>query len=183
MRRGSDSRPIARPHALTRQPKRLQRSPDERVIEALRLLPHGLFILTAAHDQSRGAVLVNWVQPCSFTPPMVVIAMPLGRAVEPLILDSKHFALCQVAAGDRFLQRILRNDVVPGEDPLVSILTTKSPCGAPIVERAISYLECELVRHMDIEGDCSLFVGRIHGGRILNAEEPAVRYGSNGHRR
>jgi flavin reductase (DIM6/NTAB) family NADH-FMN oxidoreductase RutF len=154
---------------------------DGSTLEALRLIPSGVFVLTAAHDQSRGAALVKWVLPCSINPPMVVVAMPLGQAVEPLIRDSRSFVLCQVSAGDRFLQRKLGHRFVPGEDPLVSILTTKAPSGSPIIDRALSYLDCELVRHLDIEGDCGLFIGLIRDGRVIHAEEPAVRYGSNGH--
>jgi flavin reductase (DIM6/NTAB) family NADH-FMN oxidoreductase RutF len=151
------------------------------LLEALRLIPCGVFILTAAHDHSRGAALVRWVQACSINPPMVLVAMPLGQAVEPLVRDSRSFALCQVGAGDRFLPRKLSHRVVPGEDPLVSILTTKAPSGSPIIDRALSYLDCELVRHLDIEGDCGLFIGLVRGGSVLHTEEPAVRYGSNGH--
>lgn len=157
------------------------RGANASLIAAMRLIPCGVFILTAAHDHARGAALVRWIQACSLNPPMVLVAMPLGQAVEPLVRDSRSFALCQVAAADRFLPRKLSHRVVPGEDPLVSILTTKAPSGSPIIDRALSYLDCELVRHLDIEGDCGLFIGLVRSGSILHTEEPAVRYGSNGH--
>jgi flavin reductase len=147
---------------------------------AFSLIPSGVFVVTSAHDDGRGAAVVRWVQPCSTHPPMVVIAMPLGQSVEPFIRNSHRFALCQISARDRLIERTLSEPAAPTEDPLISLATQTSPSGSPVIDRSVCYFDCELVRHIDIEADCALFVGLIHYARVLTDETPALNFGVNG---
>ncbi len=77
-------------------------------------IPSGLFILTTACDGLRQGVLAMWVQRCAIEPPMVMVAIPKGQPVEPLILDSRGFALCQISVNDRFLLRKFAPDGARG---------------------------------------------------------------------
>lgn len=149
---------------------------------AINLIPSGVFVLTAAHEHSRSGVLVRWVQQCSVVPPMVMVALPLGQAIEPLIRDSRSFALCQIGSDDRFTERKFATPASPGEDPLVAMVRYSAPSGSPIIERAVSYLDCELIRHIDIEADYGLYVGLVRHGEVLNNARPAVHLGFNGSR-
>src|SRR5437870_7906054 len=99
---------------------------------ALGQIPGGLFVLTSTFEGRNSAVLVKWVQPCSSNPPMVMVALATGQAVEPLIRDSRFFTLSQISADDRFLLRKfngqcadagvaehLQRENEPSEDPLI----------------------------------------------------------------
>ncbi len=141
---------------------------------ALGQIPAGLFVLTAAYDGSRSGVLVKWVQQCALTPPMVMVAMARGVAVEPLIRDSRGFALCQISPEDRLLQRKFATAPGQRDDSFVSLATTAAPSGSPIIERAIGFLDCEVVRHIDLESDHGLYVGLVRGGGMLNSGKPAM---------
>ena len=44
----------------------------------------------------------------------------------------------------------------------------------------MSYLDCELIRKLDLESDHRLFVGRVHEACLLNDSDPAIRFGLNG---
>ncbi len=141
---------------------------------ALGRIPSGQFILTAAYEGARSGVLVGWVQQCATNPPMVMLALATGLPVIPLIRDSRAFALCQIGAEDRFLARKFASIPEHGEDPFVTLATSTSRGGCPIVLRAMCFLECELVRHVDLESDFGLYVGLVRDGGILNNGEPAV---------
>ena len=108
---------------------------------ALGLIPSGLYAMTSAFEGERSAVLVSWVQQCSFEPPMVAVASPKGRPIAPLIRDSHSFGLCQFRRDDQFLLRTLsREDSDPREvlDPIrCETLTTGSPC----ITRATAVLD------------------------------------------
>src|SRR5205823_5499630 len=54
---------------------------------AIAQIPGGLFVLTATFEGRRSGILVKWAQPCSNNPPMVMVALATGQAVEPLIRD------------------------------------------------------------------------------------------------
>lgn len=144
-------------------------------------MPGGLFVMTAACEGHAGAVLVKWVQPCSDTPPMVMVAINRGQHIEPLLRNSRSFVLCQISESDRFLLRkFTQTDEVPDEDPLVAMMTTSAPSGAPIVDRAMTYLDCEIIRHVELESDFRIYVGQVHAGAVLNHGTPAVQFGGNG---
>ncbi len=164
--------------------------------QAVALIPRGRFIMTAAFDEHRAGVLVQYVQLCAPEPPHVAVSMLRGQSLEPLMRDSRAFALCQISADDRFLERKFQpNEGLPGtrqcatgeigeeviEDQFVSIPVRPAPSGSPIIERAMSWLDCELVRTVDLDPDHRLYVGRVTAGGVLNAKcSPAVVFGVNG---
>jgi len=150
------------------------------VTQAIQRIPGGLFLLTAAYDGARSAVLVKWVQQCAKTPPLIMAAVSTGLAVVPLIRDSHGFALCQLSEEDRFLARKFECAPEHGDDPFDALPTWTAPSGAPIVRRALAWLDCEVIRHIDLESDHGLYVGLVRAGGILNDGRPAVRYGGNG---
>jgi flavin reductase (DIM6/NTAB) family NADH-FMN oxidoreductase RutF len=143
-------------------------------------IPCGLFVLTSAYNGVRSGVLTRWVQPCSAEPPHVMVAVERGSAVEPLIRDSHHFALCQIADGDRLLLRTFSTPPERGEDPFVALPAHATPTGSPVIERALGYLDCELVRHIVLDADYRVYVGQVHRGAIMSDGTPAVEVAGNG---
>lgn len=152
----------------------MQEPAPNSIASALAEIPSGLFVLTARHDESRTGVLVNWVQQCSHDPPMVIVVLRKGHPVEPLIRDSRVFALCQLDASDLLLRR--KFDGIPdhGEDLFMSVPTTTGPLGSPVLERARAWVECELSRHVDLECDYEVYVGLVRaGGRMACSQATA----------
>ncbi|MHC4220492.1 MAG: flavin reductase family protein, partial [Planctomycetota bacterium] len=138
-------------------------------------IPCGRFILTAAYKDARMGVLVDWVQQCASSPLMIVAAVATGLPVVPLIRDSRCFVLCQICADDRLLEKKFAGLPAHGDDPFDTLATTAAPSGSPILRRALSFLDCEVVRHIDLESDFGLYVGRVRAGGMLNGGTPLVR--------
>jgi flavin reductase (DIM6/NTAB) family NADH-FMN oxidoreductase RutF len=148
---------------------------------AMAQMPGGLFVMTAACDGRSGAVLARWVQPCSDNPPMVMVALNRGQHIEPLLRNSRVFGLCQISESDRFLLRkFAQSEEMRDEDPLVAMMTSTAPSGAPIIERAMTFLDCEIIRHVELESDYRIYVGQVHAGALLNQGTPAIQFGGNG---
>lgn len=148
--------------------------------DAVDLIPSGLFLITAAHEGVRSGVLIRWVQRCSQKPNMVTVALPKGMPVEPLIRDSRHFAICQISAEDVFLQRKFATIPERSDDPFVALNVETAPSGSPVVSRAMNYLDCELITHIEFESQFRLYVGQVQHAAVLNQAKPAVYYGENG---
>lgn len=153
---------------------------DLELTRAIGQIPRGRFILTAAYNDTRTGVLVDWVQQCAEHPVMIVAAVATGLPVVPLIRDSHGFALCQIAVDDRLLEKKFASPPAHDDDPFDTLATTIAPSGSPILRRALSFLDCEVVRHIDLETDYGLYVGRVRAGGILNGGTPLVRAGGNG---
>jgi flavin reductase (DIM6/NTAB) family NADH-FMN oxidoreductase RutF len=141
--------------------------PDPR-LAALALIPHGAFVLTAAHGETRGGILARWVQQVSSNPPLVVVAIEKGQPLSPIIRDARRFALCQLAPDDRVLRRMFEADRPDATDLFLGIPTMTAPGGAPVPLKAMCWLDCELTRHLDVEGNCELYIGLVESGGVLH---------------
>jgi len=130
---------------------------------ALGLLPFGRYLLTAAYDGTRGGVLVSWVQPCAHEPALIAVAARRGHCVEPLVRDSRCFAICVVREGDRLIERKFQAPMPPDEsgDLFDSLEVETLSTGSPIVMRCLVAYDCEVVRHFDLEADHELYIGRV----------------------
>jgi flavin reductase (DIM6/NTAB) family NADH-FMN oxidoreductase RutF len=147
--------------------------------EVLGEIPSGVFVLSTAFDGLRSGLLASWVQRCSLEPPMVMVAIPKGQAVEPLILNSRSFVLCRIRPDDRFVVRKFASAPERTEDPFVAISTKSAPSGGPIIDRAASFLDCQVIRHIELESDHRVYVGQVTTAGRLNGVQPGV----NGHAR
>lgn len=133
------------------------------VDQAQLLIPSGKFVLTSQHEDRRAGILVHWVQRVCVEPPMLSVAVAKGKAIMPLISESRKFALCQIGEGERLMQRKFSGESDLSDDPFLGqdLLPSKLG-GVPILSGSLAYFECELTCHMDVEGDHDLFVGQVH---------------------
>lgn len=139
------------------------------IARAFQRIPAGLYVLTAEHDEHRMGTLVSFVQRVSREPAMVSVAVPKGESILPLISESRHFGLCQIPAADRVMRRKFAPAAQQqGGDPFLGLeMSSGLLPRVPVLTCSLSYIECELMRHMDVEGDHDLFIGLVKaaGGR------------------
>ena len=150
---------------------------------ALDLLPAATCIMTAAFENRRTGIMVSRVMKCSDEPACVAVAVPTGRKLAMYIRDSHAFALNLVDRSQRLLMRKFGDeDSVPGASPtaggdpfdLLEVRTLVT--GSPVLARAIVGLDCEVVRHYDLEADHEIYIGLVlaaHFGAAVNPVAPA----------
>ncbi len=136
------------------------------VEQALALLPQALCVMTSAFDGGRAGVLVSRVMPCADEPLFVCVAARKGHSVAPLIRDAHAFGLCLIDESQRLLVRKFAPDAPEVEDPFDSLSSITLATGAPLLERSRAMLDCEVVRHFDLEADHELYVGQVLAGRV-----------------
>jgi flavin reductase (DIM6/NTAB) family NADH-FMN oxidoreductase RutF len=148
---------------------------------ALGAIPSGQYILTAAFEDRRLGALVGWVQQCCFDPPMVMISIQKGTPIMPLISESRQFALCQLGKDDGRLARKFGGQTDLGDDPFLGQPLIKPVMAKlPIIATSKSYMECELVCHMDVEGDHDIFVGVLRNAGYSEPFDPMVHLRDDG---
>lgn len=146
--------------------------PELTVIDrAMRTLPSGHFLLTAAFESARAGQIVQWAQACASEPRLVCIAARKGHSVEPLIRDSHAFALCTLAPDDRFVLRKFSGDHPPDEggDPFDAVDVERLATGSPVLRRCVCALDCVVVRHFDLEADHEIYIGEVVAGKFHGA--------------
>jgi len=145
------------------------------VVELLDAIPSGRFLITSRFGDMRSAALVRWVQQCAVHPPMVVVAIEKGQALSPIIRDSRNFALCRVADDDPLIDRLFQ--VLPdhGRDPFLGVPHCSTPSMCPVPSRALWWLDCEMIRHLDIESDHEMWVAGVHHFGKLQPDRVVAR--------
>ena len=138
----------------------------DEVGRALALLTRGLFLMTAGFQNKRSGAVVRWVQPCAESPAMVCVALRTGHTIKTIIRDSRCFALCAIE-DDPTLMRKFGAERTPEQtvDPFDWLEVERMVTGSPVLKRSAPVLDCEVVRHLDLEADHSLYIGRIVGAR------------------
>lgn len=152
----------------------------ERIGKALGRVPQSLYVMTSQFEDRALGVMVSWVQQVGFDPPMVMVALGKGRPIIPLLHDSHGFAICQIAKSDKLTLRRFAKGADDWENPFDGIEIIRSETGSPIVKKSLAYLDCELVRHLDVEGDHDLYIGLVRDGDRLADEEPIVHLRESG---
>ncbi|MFQ5934302.1 MAG: flavin reductase family protein, partial [Dehalococcoidia bacterium] len=128
---------------------------------ALRMIPYGLYVLTAeGKDGSVAAATVNWLTQSSFSPPQVVIGVKADSGAHSIIKESGTFAVNVLGKGQQglafnfFKSHEREGDTVGGET------FEKGATGAPLLLNAPAWFECKLTDTIE-KGDHSIFVGEV----------------------
>lgn len=152
----------------------------QKIGKALAQIPCSLYVMTACHENRSRGVLVGWVQQVSFEPPMVLVALRKGRHIVPLIHDSHSFALCQLSISDKLSLRRFQESVDPEVDQFQGLDVIRAVTHSPILARAVAYMDCELVRHFDIDADHDLYIGHIRDAGVSENGTPIFRTREDG---
>jgi flavin reductase (DIM6/NTAB) family NADH-FMN oxidoreductase RutF len=139
---------------------------------ALRMIPYGLYVLTAADKSGArvAAATVNWVTQVAFEPPLVVVGVKTDSHAHPLIKETKAFALNVLGKGQQamaftfFKPAELSGDTISGQP------FRRGSTGAPLLSNAPAFVECALETTVE-RGDHSIFVGRVVEAGVAKAPD------------
>jgi flavin reductase (DIM6/NTAB) family NADH-FMN oxidoreductase RutF len=137
---------------------------------ALRMIPYGLYVLTAEGPDGIAAATVNWVTQASFAPPLVAVGVKTDSHAHALIKQTNAFALNvlgknQQALAYTFFKPAERQGSSISGEPFRAGST-----GSPILANAPAYVECRLVGTVE-KGDHSVFVGEVVDAGVAKQPE------------
>ncbi|GIW74138.1 MAG: hypothetical protein KatS3mg103_0660 [Phycisphaerales bacterium] len=154
---------------------------DANQIEAMReacdRLPSNLFVLTSAYDQLRAGTLVVGVHRCATEPLLLSVPVRRGHPINPLIRDSRAFAVCSIDPQDRAMRRrfAFHPSAEERHDPFDALAVLSLRTGSPILRSSALAFDCEVLRHVDMEADHELYIGRVVAVRVAGEPPPALR--------
>jgi flavin reductase (DIM6/NTAB) family NADH-FMN oxidoreductase RutF len=142
------------------------------VLEVLAQLPCGQFVLSGAYEGKRAGVLVRSVIQCASEPPLVCVCMEKGHWVSPIIRDSHHFGLSRIPPTDKLMLRKFSDAARPRDgDPFDCLQVERLVSATPLLSRASLIIDCEVVRHLDLEADTEMFIGRVLNAKLRDIAE------------
>ena len=148
---------------------------------ALRMVSYGLYVVTSASADDRGAFLCNWLTQCSFEPPLIVVAVENEAHSLKVMRAAGRFAVSVLETGQRELAGWFGRHSDKVGDKLANRELLATPSGFPLLPEALAWWECTITA-ITPSGDHQLVVaevidaGVIREGTPLQLKETGFRY-------
>lgn len=141
--------------------------------KVLRMIPYGLFVVTARHGGQAGAATIDWVTQASFEPPMVVACLRADSYIYELVRQSRRLALHPLGQGQKDFAAAFFKHVSADASQINGHGYTLSRAGLPILDAAPASIELELVDVLT-QSDHHVLLGRVTAVELKRETEPLL---------
>jgi flavin reductase (DIM6/NTAB) family NADH-FMN oxidoreductase RutF len=145
---------------------------EDPIKDALNLLPYGFYAISSRDDREINIMVATWVIQSSFEPRLVTLALQKTAYSHELIERGKVFAINIFRVDDSDVVKSFTKSRKKNPDKLEEADFTPGPeTGCPILEQAAAYMECKVVKIVDVGGDHDLIVGKVVGAGVRKPGE------------
>jgi flavin reductase (DIM6/NTAB) family NADH-FMN oxidoreductase RutF len=142
-------------------------------------LSFGVYVVGVSAGVRRDGFTAAWVMQTSFDPLLLALSINSSNASYELLHAGGGFTVNVLKQGQLDLARRFGTRSGRDEDKLAGIRWRPGRSGAPILEQALAYFDCELAgRHR--AGDHELVLGRVVDGKILDPGAVPLTYADTG---
>jgi flavin reductase (DIM6/NTAB) family NADH-FMN oxidoreductase RutF len=149
------------------------------VTTLFRRLTYGVYVVGVADGDERDAFTAAWVMQTSFDPLLLALSINPEHASFPLLQAGGGFTVNVLKQNQQDLARRFGTRSGRDEDKLAGIRWRPGRTGAPILDDALAYFDCELSGEMGA-GDHDLTLGRVIDGRVLDPDAAPLLYSDTG---
>ncbi len=139
---------------------------------AMGQLPTGVTVVTTLDGERPLGITVNALASVSLEPPMLTVAIDLGRFIVPSIDAAGRFAVNILDEAQQDLSDCFAgSDVTPGRDAFCGAPLHPGATGLPLLDGAIASLECTIEQRVPV-GDHCLYIARVDASVV---EDPGAQ--------
>ena len=149
-------------------------------------MPSGLYIIGSRAGDRRNGMTANWVMQVSFDPKLVAVGIEKDALTHELIAQGGVFSVNIIDREDRAIVRKFTRpvEVDVGARTLNGFPYHDGRTGAPILDGAVAYLDCEVRQAVEV-GNHTLFLGEVvevgfqkdEDTEVLRMEDTRMNYG------
>ncbi|MGH9000849.1 MAG: flavin reductase family protein [Acidimicrobiia bacterium] len=150
-------------------------------------MPYGLYVVGSRSGDERNFMTLNWATQVSFEPKLVGIGVEKDAVTHKLISDGGAFSLLILDREDRAIVRKFVKPVEADADgkTLNGFAYHDGVSGAPILDQAVAYVDCEVRNPVDCGGH-TFFIGEVVDSgfqvedeqtEVLRMEDTRMSYG------
>lgn len=137
---------------------------------ALRMIPYGIYVLTAQDGDDIAAATVNWATQTSFDPPLVAVGVKTDSGAYAVLKKSGAFALNFLGKGQQGLAFTFFKPVERDGDTISGEKISAGSNGSPILASAPASVECKVVEIVE-KGDHHIVVGEVVDASVATQPE------------
>jgi flavin reductase (DIM6/NTAB) family NADH-FMN oxidoreductase RutF len=136
---------------------------------ALRMIPYGLYVLTADDGKGNvGAATINFVTQSSFAPPLVTLGVKADSGAYHILKETGAFALNVLGKDQKGAAFAFFKPAKVEGDKISGMAFIKGTTGAPLLTDAPAAIECK-VRKIVEEGDHHVVIAEVVEAHINKA--------------
>ena len=142
----------------------------------MRVFPQGVVVVTAAPPggEPRGITVSSFMS-LSLKPPLVLICIVKEAQAHEAIDKANTFAVNILAEDQGAISDHFAKPSLTSEEQFGNIEHEDRAGGPSLIKGCLGYLDCNVVHRFE-QGDHTLFVGEIQGGKVLEEGRPLVFY-------
>jgi flavin reductase (DIM6/NTAB) family NADH-FMN oxidoreductase RutF len=140
---------------------------------SLNQISYGMFIIGSKSGDELNGMTANWITQTSFDPPLVAISVENDAHTRQLIDEGKVFSI-NVVEDNEEGRAVIEHYVKPqkrAKNKLGDHDYFTHATGAPLLNAALSWVECEVVQTVDT-GDHQLYIGKVVGAGVNREGTP-----------
>lgn len=149
------------------------------IVALFRRLTYGVYVVGVADGERRDGFTAAWVMQTAFDPLLLAVSVNPHNASYPILRAGAAFTINVLRQGQLELARLFGTRSGRDQDKLAGIRWHPGRTGAPILEDALAYFDCELDGLMRA-GDHELVLGRVAEGRIIDRHAAPMTYAETG---
>lgn len=149
------------------------------IVALFHRLTVGVYVIGVADGARRDGFTAAWVTQVSFDPLLLALSINPDNASYPLLRAGEGFTVNVLRRGQLELARRFGTRSGRDHDKLAGLRWRPGRNGAPILEDALAYFDCQLTGGMR-SGDHELVLGRVIDGRILAQDAEPMAYADTG---
>ncbi len=127
----------------------------------LRKIPHGLYIVGVQHNGESNAFTGTWLTQASFTPPRVVLGVKKDSGSFQMLKASKVFTVNLLGKDQKDVAEHFVKPAKTAGEKMSKYPYRPGTTGAPILENAIAWFECEVREISNEAGDHAVVIGEV----------------------
>ena len=140
---------------------------------ALRKIPHGVYIIGVKQGTQLNAFTATWLTQSSFTPPLIAVGVKKDSSSFEMMKSDRVFTVNLLGKDQKSIaEHFVKPAKVVGEK-LNEMRYRTARTGAPILEDAIAYVECEIREIANEGGDHAIVIGEVVEAGVPR-DEPAL---------
>jgi flavin reductase (DIM6/NTAB) family NADH-FMN oxidoreductase RutF len=126
----------------------------------LRMIPYGIYVLTADAEGNLAASTVNWVTQSAFAPPLVVVGVKADSGTYKTVKAAQAFALNMLGKEQKALAFTFFRPADVSDGKISGQSYRKGATGAPVLIDALGAVECRVTSIVE-QGDHHIIVGEV----------------------
>lgn len=140
--------------------------------DALHRMPYGFYSVTSRHGDEVNAMVANWVMQASFTPRLIAVGLQKKAYSHQIISQGGVFAVNIFNKADQEAMMPFTKGRAKNPDKMATAAFTPAPeTGCPILDGAAAYVECNVVKLVDVGSDHDILLGEVVGGGVFKEGE------------